>query len=175
MSKTDNLTDFLTDLANAIRTVKGTTELINPQDFADEILALSSATVAPAVGVNLRGKTVHIETLIDAADGEDGTYFEAGGYRLGINYYWEGSSPNGDWGDHSDLGGDMSTGNVGCNIGNNMIHIFDSGSIDATYTFPDDQDYIITTYNMDYLSVAILKNYSIEPTEGSNGITVNIA
>lgn len=32
MSKTDNLTDFLTDLANAIRTVKGTTELINPQD-----------------------------------------------------------------------------------------------------------------------------------------------
>lgn len=38
--KTDNLTDFLTDLADAIREKKGTTEAINPQDFAAEIASI---------------------------------------------------------------------------------------------------------------------------------------
>lgn len=37
MSKTDNLSDFLTDVADAIRAKKGTTDLINPQDFSSEI------------------------------------------------------------------------------------------------------------------------------------------
>lgn len=37
MAKTDNLTDFLTDLADTIRTKKGTTDKINPQNFASEI------------------------------------------------------------------------------------------------------------------------------------------
>lgn len=41
MSKQNNLTDFLTDVADAIRTKKGTTDLINPQNFSAEILALS--------------------------------------------------------------------------------------------------------------------------------------
>ena len=41
MSKQNNLTDFLTDVANAIRTKKGTTDLINPQNFSAEIAALS--------------------------------------------------------------------------------------------------------------------------------------
>lgn len=36
MAKTDNLTDFLTGVAGAIRTKKGTTALINPQDFESE-------------------------------------------------------------------------------------------------------------------------------------------
>lgn len=40
--KTDNLTDFLTDVADAIREKKGTTEPINPQDFASEILSMTS-------------------------------------------------------------------------------------------------------------------------------------
>lgn len=42
MAKTDNLTDFLTDLADAIRTKKGTTEPINPQDFSAEIASIQS-------------------------------------------------------------------------------------------------------------------------------------
>lgn len=42
MAKTDNLTDFLTDVANAIREKKGTTNPINPQDFASEILNIES-------------------------------------------------------------------------------------------------------------------------------------
>ena len=37
MAKNDNLTDFLTDVANAIREKKGTSNLINPQNFSDEI------------------------------------------------------------------------------------------------------------------------------------------
>ena len=41
MSKADNLKDFLTDVADAIRSKKGTTALINPQNFSAEILALS--------------------------------------------------------------------------------------------------------------------------------------
>lgn len=40
MSKQDNLTDFLTDVADAIREKKGTTEKINPQNFSDEIRSI---------------------------------------------------------------------------------------------------------------------------------------
>ena len=43
MSKTDNLKDFLTDVADAIRSKKGSTELINPQDFSTEIASLSGS------------------------------------------------------------------------------------------------------------------------------------
>ena len=48
MAKTDNLTDFLTDVANAIREKKGTTETINPQDFSSEIASIESGAVASA-------------------------------------------------------------------------------------------------------------------------------
>ena len=41
MSKANNLKDFLTDLADAIRAKKGSTDLINPQNFSAEIAALS--------------------------------------------------------------------------------------------------------------------------------------
>lgn len=40
MAKNDNLTDFLADVADAIRAKKGTTGKINPQDFADEIASI---------------------------------------------------------------------------------------------------------------------------------------
>ena len=40
MAKTDNLTDFLTNIADAIRTVEGSTNAINPQDFEAKITAL---------------------------------------------------------------------------------------------------------------------------------------
>lgn len=41
MSTQNNLTDFLTNIANSIRAAKGTSGLINPQDFADNISDLS--------------------------------------------------------------------------------------------------------------------------------------
>ena len=42
MAKTDNLTDFLTDIADAIREKKGITSAINPQDFSSEIASIES-------------------------------------------------------------------------------------------------------------------------------------
>lgn len=42
MAKTNNLTDFLKGVADAIRTKKGTTALINPQDFETEIAGIST-------------------------------------------------------------------------------------------------------------------------------------
>lgn len=42
MAKNDNLQDFLTDVADAIRAKKGTTEKINPQDFSSEIASIQS-------------------------------------------------------------------------------------------------------------------------------------
>ena len=41
MSKQNNLTDFLTGVAGAIRAKKGTTALINPQNFESEIASIS--------------------------------------------------------------------------------------------------------------------------------------
>lgn len=41
MSKINNLKDFLTNVADAIRAKKGSTDLINPQDFSSEIASLS--------------------------------------------------------------------------------------------------------------------------------------
>ena len=47
MAKNNNLTDFLTDVANAIRTKKGTTGTINPQDFSSEIASISGGGEQP--------------------------------------------------------------------------------------------------------------------------------
>ena len=57
MAKTDNLTDFLTDIADAIRDKKGTTGAINPQDYSSEIASIESGgggvvTSAPISDVN---------------------------------------------------------------------------------------------------------------------------
>ena len=41
MSKQNNLTDFLTGVADAIRAKKGSTALINPQNFESEIASIS--------------------------------------------------------------------------------------------------------------------------------------
>lgn len=41
MAKNNNLTDFLTDVANAIRAKTGTSGLIDPQDFSSEIASIS--------------------------------------------------------------------------------------------------------------------------------------
>lgn len=40
MAKDNNIQDFLTDVANAIRDKKGTSDLINPQDFSNEIASI---------------------------------------------------------------------------------------------------------------------------------------
>ena len=52
MAKNNNLTDFLTDVANAIRTKKGTTAKINPQDFSNEIASISTGGGCTSVVVS---------------------------------------------------------------------------------------------------------------------------
>ena len=52
MAKNNNLTDFLTDVANAIRAKKGTTAKINPQDFTSEIASIETGGAVSKNGVN---------------------------------------------------------------------------------------------------------------------------
>ena len=49
MAKNNNLTDLLTDVANAIRAKKGTTAKINPQDFSSEISSIVAGGGSQAV------------------------------------------------------------------------------------------------------------------------------
>jgi hypothetical protein len=46
MSKTDNLQEYVTDIAGTIRSVEGTAEKINAQDFSDRIRAIGEADSA---------------------------------------------------------------------------------------------------------------------------------
>lgn len=54
MAKNDNLKDFLTDVADAIREKKGSSELINPQDFSAEIASIQSGGGGGAVTVSAK-------------------------------------------------------------------------------------------------------------------------
>lgn len=49
MGKENNLYDFLVDVADAIREKKGTTSLINPQNFSEEILGIEGGGYTPIV------------------------------------------------------------------------------------------------------------------------------
>ena len=42
MAKNNNLQDFLTDVANSIRTKTGTTDQINAQDFSSKIESIET-------------------------------------------------------------------------------------------------------------------------------------
>ena len=67
MSKQNNLTDFLTGVADAIRAKKGTTALINPQNFESEIASITTGidtSDATAIAADIRvGKTAYAKDV----------------------------------------------------------------------------------------------------------------
>lgn len=70
MAKNNNLTDFLTDVADAIREKKGTTEAINPQDFASEIASIEGGGGKETIRVPYlrRVGAGYIDTGVDGAN-----------------------------------------------------------------------------------------------------------
>ena len=69
MAKDNNLKDLLTDVADAIREKKGTTELINPQDFGEEIRGIESGNVFSETMVDNTGYGIHQQKVVIIADG----------------------------------------------------------------------------------------------------------
>lgn len=69
MATADKLKKYVTDIADAIRAKEGSTEKINPQDFADRINALSIGGDGEEYGVYL--KILEVDAKIDG--GKDST------------------------------------------------------------------------------------------------------
>ena len=121
--------------------------------YGDSNIEPPSGAQEIAIGDNLRGKTVIISAeYLDAYQEDNKTFFKAADYIIERNVYWQAYSANGDWGDN---GGDQFTLNVGGNYGiPNTLHVSDSGSIAPTeFTFPNDKDYIVTTYSPPLLAI----------------------
>lgn len=71
MAKNDNLKDFLTDVANAIREKEGSSEPINPQDFSSRIQAIQTGGGGgdtPAGGSNI--VYLNIETMVKTMESQ---------------------------------------------------------------------------------------------------------
>lgn len=70
MAKNDNLGDYLTDIANAIRAKKGTSGSISAQNFADEIASIKSDESAGVKRVTYLRRTNegYIDTGVDGAN-----------------------------------------------------------------------------------------------------------
>lgn len=84
MAKNNNLKDFVTDIADAIREKKGTTEKINPQDFSDEIRGIESGGGDAVVGedLNFIDNTGEGFRLLGNVVVEEGvTLLQAGAYQ----------------------------------------------------------------------------------------------
>ena len=64
----NNLTDFLTDVADAIRAKKGTAELINPQDFSSEIASIEGGGKPQRVMYIRRSNSGFIRTGVQGAN-----------------------------------------------------------------------------------------------------------
>ena len=68
MAKNNNLKDFVTGIASAIREKKGTTELINPQDFENEIRTIQTGS-DPASGKSLAAQIID-KSVTDVTAGD---------------------------------------------------------------------------------------------------------
>ena len=78
MAKNDNVKDFTKDIADAIRAKKGTTALINPQNFSDEIASIETG-ITPEGTLEIRENGIFnvaqyssADVLVAATGGEGG-------------------------------------------------------------------------------------------------------
>ena len=108
MAKNNNLTDFLTDIADAIRAKKGTTATINPQDFSSEIASISTGGDTPTPDTPTPDMPI-------IGDGKTYLYIKiAAPGRMEVPLYFSQTIANGvtiDWGDGSAIQTLSGTGN----------------------------------------------------------------
>lgn len=80
MAKNDNLTDFLTDIANAIRSKKGTNAKINPQNFSSEISSIETEVSDVSGGYTGHADVEGLKSI--GWTDEDINYYQ----RFGVNW-----------------------------------------------------------------------------------------
>jgi hypothetical protein len=140
MAKNDNLTDFLTDVADAIRAKKGTTAKINPQNFSREIASISTGGGdIPVIG---DGKT-YLYIKITAPG------------RMTVPLNFSQTVANGvtiDWGDGSETQTSAYTGNV-----------------EVTHTYADVGEYTISLNPSSGCTLGLGINFSASCVMGATG------
>lgn len=88
MAKNNNLSDFLTDIANSIRTKKGTTGTINAQNFSSEIASIETGSNVsnPYVATNATEMAQYLASKYYGAvvkyTGTTGTYTQNRLYKV---------------------------------------------------------------------------------------------
>ena len=156
MAKNDNLTDFLTDVANAIRAKKGISGKINPQNFSSEIASISTGSGggdAPAPSPS--------EPLFPViGDGKTYLYIRiAEKGRMTVPLYFSQTIANGvtiDWGDGSASQSLSGTGN------RNTTHV---------YAVPG--DYVISLSPVDGCTLGLGRDsssYCVLGSTSNNGL-----
>lgn len=73
MSKTNSVSDFLTDLASAIKTKKGSSTAINAQNFANEIIALQAGLSSSLTFSSTNNLSQYLTNIADAIRAKKGT------------------------------------------------------------------------------------------------------
>lgn len=180
MAKNNNLTDFLTDVANAIREKDGSTGTINPQDFSDKIKAIqtgvdtSDGNIEPTTvlkGYKGYAKGVAVNGAIETYDGTVEDVIVGGTVMFNINESHIAARRFFNIYDGTDTSGILlysitdSTSaipnslNVNCSTGHLCVYASGRGS---TYASVDDMaGGVATTYTGPYIIITVTSNGTI--------------